>query len=188
MKTFYQLNPDNLIMAVGGDWDSFALANNGRTAFTEHVLGRSLWSFVSGTEMRSYLNAVFFVCRERGKQISLPFRCDQPSVSLTLCMTVTPLQNRFLRIENQEHPCSLKTVTKEFPAHAGCAVCGTGVAKSLPVFVCRMCRDRAVGSCDAVMDVRLPDKDAFSQIDIDDALRKRRTALAKDDAPLSLRL
>jgi hypothetical protein len=76
METSYTIDPDDRLVAINGPWDTFAMENRGECAVAEKILGHRLWNFVQGFETQSYLNAIFFFCRNEKEQFETTYRCD----------------------------------------------------------------------------------------------------------------
>lgn len=91
MHTYYTIDQLNRIVDVGGSWDDFSDANGGRGLKLDKIRGNEIWAYISGLQTRSYLNAVFFVCRFTQKPVSLVYRCDSPTEVRYFRMTVTNL-------------------------------------------------------------------------------------------------
>ena len=87
---WFFLDPSNKIIDVSPDWDSQAGTLGGALVARRGIVGRSLWDFVNGAETRSYLNAVFFWCRQSGRGLSLPNRCDAPNLRRECRMDIAP--------------------------------------------------------------------------------------------------
>jgi hypothetical protein len=107
--TEYELDGDNRIYQVGEGWDAFAAENDGAELISPGVEGRSLWDFVSGREVRIVLEQLFERVRTSDTPVSLPFRCDAPSLRRFLTMHIVPLDvghllvtNRLLKEEKRE--------------------------------------------------------------------------------------
>lgn len=90
MVTSYTLDRDNRIICLGGSWDDFALKNDGSNAMAEKVIGHSLWNFVEGFEVQSFLNAIFFAVRQKNQPFSTLYRCDTSNKARLFKMTATP--------------------------------------------------------------------------------------------------
>ena len=72
----YDLIGDDTVSDIRGDWDAFA-AENGAPALTaESVIGRHLWDYVYGTDVRSVYRMLVEHVRATGKPKSLNFNCD----------------------------------------------------------------------------------------------------------------
>ncbi|MFT6774022.1 MAG: hypothetical protein ACJA1L_001733 [Paracoccaceae bacterium] len=125
----YEIDAQNIITGVDGAWDEFALENDGPGAQESLVVGEPLWSFVSGVDTISHLNAIFFWCRRNGTLFQSAFRCDALTMRRLIRMTVTPLGDGALRIENHLVE-AMKRNAAEWHAHgpasglsSRCSVC-----------------------------------------------------------------
>lgn len=87
---WFFLDPSNKIIDVSPDWDSLVLPSGGVAVQSHRVVGRSLWDFVNGGDTRSYLNALFFWCRQTGHALTMPYRCDAPNLRRECRMKITP--------------------------------------------------------------------------------------------------
>jgi len=74
----YSIHPDDTIASVSDAWLEFADENRAPELTRDHVVGRSLWSFVAGSETRTLYEALFHRVRTRAESFDLPFRCDSP--------------------------------------------------------------------------------------------------------------
>jgi hypothetical protein len=72
----YRIDGADLLIDVGGGWDDFARANGG----IGQVVGRPLWHFVTGTEVRSVWAHMLRRVREVGGPLAFLYRCDGPGV------------------------------------------------------------------------------------------------------------
>jgi hypothetical protein len=100
MQTLYGLNWEERIILISGDWDSFALSNQGSAAVARLVLYRPLWDFIGGLETRQFLQQLFGTCRERRATFSTLSRCDDSASRRLLRMTVTPGEHGMLFVEH----------------------------------------------------------------------------------------
>lgn len=73
---WYYIESSNKIVDLSPDWDQMAVGEGAPGPPRSEIIGCSLWDFVSGHETRSYLNALFFWCRQSNRAVSLPYRCD----------------------------------------------------------------------------------------------------------------
>jgi hypothetical protein len=74
----YAIHPDDTIASVSDSWLEFAHENRAPELTRDYVVGRSLWSFVAGSETRLLYEALFHRVRTRAESFELPFRCDSP--------------------------------------------------------------------------------------------------------------
>jgi hypothetical protein len=81
----HRIDASDRIVSVGGDWTRFALENGGPAA--EAVLGTVLWDSFSEIGMVDVWQRL--VARARaGVRVSVPARCDAPSVRRSLRIDV----------------------------------------------------------------------------------------------------
>lgn len=109
--SFYVLDTHDVIAETGGQWDDFAYENNGAAAATGNVLGHSLWSMIQGREMRSFLNGVFFWCRQERVGFESLYRCDSPDEARLFRMIVESHDNGFLWVGHRFVTSSRKSMS-----------------------------------------------------------------------------
>jgi hypothetical protein len=95
----YTVDAEDRILSVSGRWVAFARENGAPELDARTVLGRSLWDFVAGEEIRSLYRAVFARVRSLDVPILLPFRCDSPGLRRYMRLVVSPLRDGRLRID-----------------------------------------------------------------------------------------
>jgi hypothetical protein len=87
----YELDDELRIVAFDARWSLFAVANETpRLAEAEHVLGRPLLSFIAGDSTAHLYETLFDVVRRTQRPVTLPFRCDSPSLRRYLDLTIEP--------------------------------------------------------------------------------------------------
>ncbi len=79
-RFFYVIDSDDLITYVSQEWLGFAAANDAVELTANYVLGKPIWYFITGAESRAFYQRVFRSLRRRGAEITIPFRCDSPTV------------------------------------------------------------------------------------------------------------
>lgn len=90
VELFCRIDRKNRIVGVGGDWDRFALENEGAAATAHRVLGTSLLDHVHGEATAAVLVGVLEAVRRHARPARLPFRCDSPSLKRWMEMVFTP--------------------------------------------------------------------------------------------------
>lgn len=116
----YDLDPTDRIMWVGGDWGSFATENDGQDVAEPNVVGRSIWEFISGREMKMVLGEVFSRVRRSGRPLSLPFRCDAPKFRRSMLMEIVPDPDGSLHVttrlaSEEERPVPMPIMDRRTP-------------------------------------------------------------------------
>jgi len=74
----YAIDEQDHLVRVDRGYYSFAAENGWEEAATS--LGRSLWDYVAGEEMRKLQRMLVRRVRDEGGDVELPFRCDGPVV------------------------------------------------------------------------------------------------------------
>jgi hypothetical protein len=72
----YRIDGADVLTDVGGAWDEFARANGG----IGQVVGRPLWHFVAGTEVRAVWSQMLRRVRKVGGPLAFVYRCDGPGM------------------------------------------------------------------------------------------------------------
>ncbi len=104
------LNNHDEIIAVGGAWDDFALANDAPELIGEKVIGRPLLEFISGNVTRQFVLAILHTVRSSAQAVELDYRCDSPKERRFMRMQVSlepsgdiHFLNTPLRTEPRQH-------------------------------------------------------------------------------------
>lgn len=175
LKTHYDLDHSDMLIGVGGEWDRFAQDNDAPNAMADNVLGNRLWDHIQTHSVASYLNALFFTCRELQTRLVLPYRCDSPTVPQLFTMQIIPIGQGGLRVEHiqQAQPLSngsgapIRLTDRH--ASVKCSVCcsvkvgadwidpfATPDQIDFPkgLGLCRSCKTEAMGVISAALDSR----------------------------------
>lgn len=135
MKTtnnYYCLDNKNIIVSVSNNWNNFAEENDGLSIFSENVIGKSIWDFISGNTTKMWLDCIFQLARLRKSKIEKTYRCDSPDIKRYMKMIIIPDIDGFLKIEHQimstevqETPVFIyASPTKNDKFKKRCSVCG----------------------------------------------------------------
>ncbi|MCF7805966.1 MAG: hypothetical protein K9N46_16370 [Candidatus Marinimicrobia bacterium] len=103
----YTIDGNDIIRSVNEDFESFARANDGRELAGGSVIGRSLWNYVTGELTKGYYKNLISAVRENRESITLPFRCDAPSLRREMIMELRPGEDesiQFICRMNQSAP------------------------------------------------------------------------------------
>ncbi|MCG7921708.1 MAG: hypothetical protein N0C81_08315 [Candidatus Thiodiazotropha lotti] len=120
-STIYELDADNLICHIDGDWDQFQQANTGEHQNYENlkkrrVLGNELESYVQDTNTKMLLQTVFAYVRQTQQKKALPDRCDSADQKRYLSMQIEPLADAGLRVSHtQLHSEPLEPPVQIYP-------------------------------------------------------------------------
>lgn len=85
----HQIDADDRLVQVDAAWRAFG-RENGLPDPDAVVLGRPLWDFITGTEVRHLYELILGRVRG-GRTVSFPFRCDAPHLRRHMRMAVAPL-------------------------------------------------------------------------------------------------
>ncbi len=94
----YVVDPENIIVGVGGPWDEFARQNDGHGALSDRIVGTPLLKHVSGDISRGFVEAVLNSARILNAPRSVAYRCDSPGFKRFMEMSVSPLGDQRLKI------------------------------------------------------------------------------------------
>lgn len=97
----YTLDPRNVVVDVGGDWEAFARANGGADLTREAVLGKPVEHFFQGAEVVQVYLALFEKVRREQRPLTINFRCDGPACRRRLRLSLSPLPEGFLSVETE---------------------------------------------------------------------------------------
>ena len=91
--TRYQLDSDDRIRQVGGDWNDFARRNGAPELNADAVVGRPLWEFIAGPETRHLYQVLLRMTREQQRAVNVPFRCDSPTCRRDMELSIAPAED-----------------------------------------------------------------------------------------------
>jgi hypothetical protein len=86
----YRITPGDLVEFVNDAWIRFA-EENGTPTLPQKVIGSSLWQHISGPEVAHLSRQLLAKIREMKTEVSVPFRCDSPSMRRFMRMNIIPL-------------------------------------------------------------------------------------------------
>lgn len=86
----YRITPEDVIEFVNDAWLRFAVENDA-ASLAQEVIGTSLWNYVSGYIVVQLSKGLLARVRESKCEVTIPFRCDSPSVRRFMQMRVVPL-------------------------------------------------------------------------------------------------
>lgn len=98
----YTLDANDCIVSVTGPWDLFALANDGPGACKDHVVGKSLESFISGDSTLMFVRTMLMSARTLNRTIYRPYRCDSSEFKRFMEMRISPASNGHLTVMHRQ--------------------------------------------------------------------------------------
>jgi len=84
----YEIDSDDLLVAVGGDWNAFARENDAEELTGTKVIGRNIFDFISNPDTRALYQTIFSRIRNRTGSLQFPFRCDAPDKRRLIDMSI----------------------------------------------------------------------------------------------------
>ena len=98
-KCCYSIDRLDHIKSVDEQWLAFARENGASNLRREYVVGRSLWDFVKGAEVRRLYEAIFQDVRDGQGIAIVPFRCDSPNLRREMRLTMTSGDNAMINLQ-----------------------------------------------------------------------------------------
>lgn len=90
----YSVVDHNLrILWVGGDWDEFALENEGPAAVANRVLSTRIDDHIVGDETKAAFNALVRAVLESHNELKIDYRCDSSHHLRRFQLTVRPMKD-----------------------------------------------------------------------------------------------
>jgi hypothetical protein len=92
--TAYVVNKEGVIIAVGfGNWDKFASENGAADLHGTSVLGRSLYDFITGSDVQESCKLfIQSVIEQKEEKISFMTRCDAPEVQRDMRLSISAIK------------------------------------------------------------------------------------------------
>jgi len=97
----YHVDRDNTIIRVNADWIAFAQENAAAHLDDTTVIGQSLLDYVTDRETRHLYALLLQKVRNAQASITLPFRCDSPSLRRYMELTLVPHINAGVEFDAQ---------------------------------------------------------------------------------------
>ncbi len=96
----YCVDASDTIVAVDEWWLAFAKENNTTDLDEPSVVGKSLWSFIADYATQKLYKEIHRFVRVTGNPITVPFRCDSPTLRRYMQLTITQRENQQLAYES----------------------------------------------------------------------------------------
>jgi hypothetical protein len=101
VRYVYRVDPRDTICFVSPSWLRFAQENDAAELNEDRVLGRVIWDFVEGVEVRRLYATLFSSLRARREEIVVPFRCDSPGSVRLMELTLRLLPPAGIELEGR---------------------------------------------------------------------------------------
>ncbi len=89
------------IADLGGDWLEFAEKNQSPELSPDRVIGRDVWRFISGAEVRCMYRQMVDRVRATAEAIDFRYRCDAPDRRRNMRMQIEPAGGRDLHFSSR---------------------------------------------------------------------------------------
>ncbi|WP_372726126.1 hypothetical protein [Novipirellula sp.] len=96
----YRVDASDTIIAVDEWWLAFAKENNSLDLDEASVIGKSLWSFIADYPTQKLYKEIHHFVRVTGNPITVPFRCDSPTLRRYMQLTITLNDDKQLAYES----------------------------------------------------------------------------------------
>jgi hypothetical protein len=93
LQTYSVVDRSLRILWVGGDWDEFALENQGPAAVANRVLSTRLDDHIVGEDSKAAWNAILETVFETQKEVKLDYRADSPHKLRRVQLSVRPMKD-----------------------------------------------------------------------------------------------
>ena len=87
----YHIDARDYITFVSSEWQAFARDNNAAHLAQRSPLGESLWQFIDDEATRDLYHVLFQRVRSQPRSITIPFRCDSPTLRRFMALMLSPL-------------------------------------------------------------------------------------------------
>jgi hypothetical protein len=102
MSIQYSIDRADRIRFINEAWLQFGCKNAGEHLNRAHVIGKSLWEFIEGEDVRHIYGLIFKAVRMKCQPAVFRFRCDSSVCRRYYLLTVSPLQEDELMLST--HP------------------------------------------------------------------------------------
>lgn len=139
LPVVYRINAADIIEDVNDAWRRFAIENDAPLLATE-VIGRSIWNYIVGPEVRHIYASAFERVRKQHCQMSFPFRCDSPELYRAMRLSISPMSEGHIEF------CSVLETIRTQPRTLDILQRKSGSLLSPIVQMCSWCKAIEIGS------------------------------------------
>jgi hypothetical protein len=115
-ESWYRLDADDRILAVGGNWDAFARENGGEALVGGGLAGTRVYDHVAGHFTRRFLKDFLARARASGSATRQSYRCDAPHAKRLMEMRAEACEGGGLRVSHRlidERPMRIPMPTQD---------------------------------------------------------------------------
>ena len=135
----YRIDGTDYLTYVSNAWVAFAQENGARELVPSNVIGHIIWSFIEGSAIRDFYQAMFDRVRVSKAELVVPFRCDSPDTIRQMELAIRPMDRGGLELEGRVLSIGSRDNVHLFDRYAGRAI------QTIPI--CSFCRRVAVSGC-----------------------------------------
>jgi hypothetical protein len=139
LPVVYRIDAADIIEDVNDAWARFAIENDAPSLATD-VIGKSIWDYISGPEVRHVYAAVFKRVRKEHCQLSFPFRCDSPSLYRAMRLSISPMSEGHIEF------CSVLETIRGQPRTLDILLRSSAIPSATFLKMCSWCKSIEVGS------------------------------------------
>ncbi len=111
-RYMYVIDALDRITSVNPEWLRFAETNEAPELTEANVVGKPIWDFVTGADTRAFYETLYRNLRYRRSEITIPFRCDSPTVVRQMTLTLRPLDAGAIECEGRlDHAQTREPIT-----------------------------------------------------------------------------
>ncbi|SLM32508.1 conserved hypothetical protein [Desulfamplus magnetovallimortis] len=101
MKYIYEyiINQENIIITTSQNFYFFAHNNEAQELVENSIIGQSLCSFIGGKETKELYRLLIERVRSEKREISIPFRCDSPTIRRFMKLHIKRLNETMVRFQ-----------------------------------------------------------------------------------------
>ena len=97
----YRIDDQDIICEVNEGWDLFADSNGSPEVFSQEVIGRSVYDFITDEPTRALYRDIYAEIREQKRPLDFTFRCDSPDIKRLFLMEIIPEKGGAILIRTQ---------------------------------------------------------------------------------------
>lgn len=127
----YHLDDADVMTAVDQWWLAFARENGTSELDAASVIGRPIWDFIAGEPTRTLYKELHQYVRRTGNPVTVPFRCDSPTLQRHMQLTIQRQESGCLQYESE--------LLRVIPQRR-VKLIGTGKRSSAVLTMCSFCK------------------------------------------------
>jgi len=98
---WYDVDASDHLTDASENWNAFAFSNNAASLTADAVRNRPIWQFIADPTTREIYRELFAQVRRTGRTITIPYRCDAPTLRRDMELTIATAASDGLHIESR---------------------------------------------------------------------------------------